>query len=444
MQRMDNKLFICKMLAMRLKQIEAKHLISSINGCDGQLVQEPKEINNCFREYYMKLYETENNDLNEAHLFFSKITLPSVSETDKTELEAYITEAEVKRAIRCLANGKSPGADGFTIEFYKCFQNTLAPYLTILYNDIIKEGSMTASMRTAIITALPKPGKDHSQMSNYRPLSLLNNDYKLFAKILATRLECVLPSLVHSDQVGYVKGRTVANNIRRLLHVMNKAALLQHPAVMLSLDAEKAFDRIEWPYLFNTLEKYGLGPTCMKWIRALYHKPRACVKTNGIISAPFELSRSTRQGCPVSPIIFILALEPLACAIRANQQISGIDAYGYDFKLNIYADDILLTLSKPEASLPHLFKTIHTFGKLSGYRVNWNKSEATPLNCMTFPAHLAATPIVWRKEGLKYLGINIISPTEKIFELNGPKLLKTIREDLSRWCKSLYKISMEK
>ncbi len=93
----------------------------------------------------------------------------------------------------------------------------------------------------------------------------------------------------------------------------------------------------------------------MQWIRALYHKPLAHVKTNGIVSQPLELSRSTRQGCPVSPIIFILVLEPLACAIRANQLITGINVHGYDFKINIYADDILLTLSKPDISICKIF-----------------------------------------------------------------------------------------
>lgn len=78
-------------------------------------------------------------------------------------------------------------------------------------------------------------------------------------------------------------------------------------------------------------------------------------------------------------------------------------------------------------------KLINEFGNLSGYKANWNKSEATPLNCMTFPVHLTTTQIVWRKDGLKCLGINIISPIEKIFELNGPTLIKTIREDLTRW-----------
>ncbi len=234
-----------KMLAMRLKQLEAKHFISNIYDCDGQNVQDPKQINNCFKTYYTKLYETECLfNLEEAQNFFRVMPLPSLKETDEKHLDENITGVEIKQALKSLCNGKSPGADGFSIEFYKCFQDTLIPFLTILFNDIIKAESMPITMHTAVITSIPKPRKDHTQMGNYRPLSLLNSDYKLFAKILAMRLEKVVPSLVHFDQVGFVKGRSTADNIRRLLHVMNRAALSQHPAIMPSLDAEKAFDWI--------------------------------------------------------------------------------------------------------------------------------------------------------------------------------------------------------
>lgn len=155
-------------------------------------------------------------------------------------------------------------------------------------------------------------------MNNFRPLSLLNNGYKIFAKMLATRFDKAIPSVIHMDQVGFLAGRLASNNMRRLFHVMSRATSLQHPAVEISLDAEKAFDRIEWFYLFHILTKFGFGPTCLHWIKALYHKSMACVKTNIIISYPFQLSRSTRQGWPASPHILTLALEALACAHQSQ------------------------------------------------------------------------------------------------------------------------------
>uniref|UniRef100_A0A668ALJ7 Reverse transcriptase domain-containing protein n=1 Tax=Myripristis murdjan TaxID=586833 RepID=A0A668ALJ7_9TELE len=211
------------------------------------------------------------------------------------------------------------------------------------------------------------------------------------------------------------------------------ASSLQHPVLAISLDAEKAFDRIEWSYLFETLSRYGFGPRCLQWIRALYKEPVSAIKSNGMISTPFQLWRSTRQGCPLSPLLFILALEPLACVIRQDKDITGILIGGHDFKLNMYADDILLTLSKPSHSIPRVLETINSFGSLSGYKINWTKSEAIPLNMFTHFSDLGSAPFVWKAEGMKYLGIKIRSPINEILELNAKPLLNNIKEDLKRW-----------
>lgn len=118
-------------------------------------------------------------------------------------------------------------------------------------------------------------------------------------------LSKVIPSLIHIDQVGFVPGRLASSNMRRLLQVMSKASSLQRPAIALLLDTEKAFDRIEWPYLFHVLAKYGFRPVVLNWIRALYFKQMSSVKTNGLISNPTELTRSTRQGDLLSATLFI-------------------------------------------------------------------------------------------------------------------------------------------
>ncbi len=130
--------------------------------------------------------------------------------------------------------------------------------------------------------------------------------------------EKVIPSSVHLDQVGFIRGRLAANSMMRLLHVILGASSFQHPAVAISLDAEKAFDRIEWTSLFYVLSKFGFGKTCLQWIKALYNEPTAQIKTNDMVSPSFQLFRSTREGCLVSPAIFILALEALACAFCAS------------------------------------------------------------------------------------------------------------------------------
>lgn len=117
------------------------------------------------------------------------------------------------------------------------------------------------------------------------------------------------------------------------------------------MDAEKAFDRVEWPYLFYTLKKFGFGNNFISWIKLLYASPLACVRTNNDLSNYFPLNRGTRQGCPLSPLLFAIAIEPLAIALRASQ-ICGISRGGAEHRLALYADDLLLFISDPDNSIP--------------------------------------------------------------------------------------------
>ncbi len=129
----------------------------------------------------------------------------------------------------------------------------------------------------------------------------------MFEKILALRLEEVIPSLVNLDQEGFVAGRQSANNMRRLFQVMYSASSLHRPVVTILLDAKKAFDGTEWSYLFNILTKFGFGPICMKLFRALYHEPVSSVRTFPLISV-------NQTGIDCVPIHFYFS-SPLACAI---------------------------------------------------------------------------------------------------------------------------------
>lgn len=135
--------------------------------------------------------------------------------------------------------------------------------------------------------------------------------------------------------------------MRRLLHLlwMNKSNL--QPVVALSLDPQKAFDRVEWAFLFETLARFGFGFNFCKWVRILYSNPKAAVFTNGVISQFFKISRSTHQGCSLSPLLFTIFLEPLAVMIRKDSGIQGVNVGGREHKLFLYADDILALCQDP-------------------------------------------------------------------------------------------------
>lgn len=167
-------------------------------------------------------------------------------------------------------------------------------------------------MREATIVFIPKPEKDLGLPELYKPISLLQVDIKILAKVLALRLNQVILSLIHVDQAGFMPGRNTSFNLRRLYINLKAVHADVDSRVIVALDTAKAFDSVEWRYLWGCLRGFGFGPNFIKWIQLLYQAPKGRVVTNGWTSQSFELTSGTRQGCPLSPLLYALAAEPLA------------------------------------------------------------------------------------------------------------------------------------
>ncbi len=167
--------------------------------------------------------------------------------------------------------------------------------------------------------------------------------------------------------------------MHHLLNVIQFAKQQSIDGLVISLDAEKAFDRIEWPYLFHTLHKFGLGEHFIKWVKLLYNEPLSAMLTNGCRSSTFKVGRWTRQDYPLSPLLFALIIEPLAEAIRTNNEICGLTVANNLHKIALYADDILIFMVNPDTSTPALLDTIDKPGTFSGYRINYHNSMAMPI-----------------------------------------------------------------
>lgn len=254
-------------------------------------------------------------------------------------------EEEVIGAIKGTPAGKSPGPDGFTPKFYKSFESLLGPFLCKVLIGISDGCPLPNQSLEATITVIPKPGKDHTVCANYRPISLINVDLKLYAKLISMRLQPVLPSLIHQGQVGFVPGREAPDNTNKVFDLIHLAQKRSIPACLLACDAEKAFDRLNWQFLKSTLKQIGLGPLLTEKILALYHTPSA--RVNGIRSSPLNITNGTRQGCPFSPLLYVLVMEHLAVALRNNDSVRGISLGNEQYKISLFADDLLLRISSP-------------------------------------------------------------------------------------------------
>lgn len=423
------------LLATSVKAQQAASYITKIQSSLYKRVDTTPEILGVFREYYQALYKSRVFFLEESlNGFFDTIQLSNISKDEREALEGPLTLDELKKAAGNLPNNKAPGPDGLPGEIYKKYGDALLPELLDVFNYAMEVGSLPPSMNEAIIIVLLKPDKDPSNPDSYRPISLQTSDIKLLAKVLATRLSRYISKLIHRDQSGFILNRSTANNIRRLfLNLQLLTDTMGNRAIM-SLDSAKAFDSIEWVFLWNCLKRYGFGPRFIKWIQLLYDSLRARVQVNGCATTPFSLTRGTRPGCPLSPLLFALAIEPLAEAIRSSVDIVGFCRSTGEDKIALYVDDALVFLGDTGPSISAVMSLINLYGSFSGFNSNWDKSVIMLVDseCM---GHLHQTQRMSLVTSFKYLGVantpNVIDYTDR----NILPLIVKFRQQSKIWSK---------
>ena len=241
----------------------------------------------------------------------------------------------------------------------------------------------------------------------------------------------MLPEVIHFNQNAFVKGRTIFDAVRTINDVIEYARYKDISGILVAIDFEKAFDSLNLNFLLRVLHAFNFGPSFIHWIRVLYSNTSNCVMNNGFTTGPFALSRGVRQGDPLSPYLFIIALETLAIKIRGDDGIKGITIRDEPVKLSLFADDMTCFI-KDSSSYTNLFVTLKTFGGCSGLKINNEKTEALALgNSSSLWEGSSDMPNLCNT--IKILGVYFGYDAKQKDELNFRNTLKSLKKTINLW-----------
>ena len=340
----------------------------TITNCDDILT----EIRSHFETLY-QFHPTSN-----SNIYFTAPSEKLINDDDRSFLDSPITESELLLAVKNSKRGSAPGLDGLPNEIYGFFWHDIKDALIECINYSFEKGELSSSQKEGMISLIYKgKGLNRGDISNWRPISLTNSDYKLIAKILAMRLNTCIHTCIGPNQHAFIKGRVISNMLREIDDIIESGRPMKSDNIILSLDYEKAFDTISTDAIIKALRYYGFGETFVKWIQTLLFERRSCVKNGGHLSEFFQMFRGVRQGCPISPLLFILTVELFAKNVRGDKNIKGISIPGApeSVKIRQYADDTTLFL-RDLIDYREILAKIKTFAEASGLKLNKMKSNA--------------------------------------------------------------------
>ena len=241
------------------------------------------------KDYYKDLYSEKNNTLNKTNKeneFLTQESIPKLSENETETCEGPIRIQDMLNTIRLFKQNKTPVNDGLPVEFYIQFWQSSKFSLLECVIYAYENGLMNVSQRQAVISLLDKPGKNRMYINNWRPISLLNCDYKIMSKCIAERFKRILPIIIHENQVGFVKGRNISEAIRTIIDILDDTAKRNLSGILLTIDFEKAFDTLDWTFLENTLTAFNFGKSAIRWVKLFYNDISSCVINNNV-TTPF-------------------------------------------------------------------------------------------------------------------------------------------------------------
>ena len=419
--------------------LEKRHFVSKsmakLTDKNGKVLDNQKDIMQEVKIFYEQLYK--KSMVEDCQIDQLVANVPCLDFDEARNIEGEIKLEEAALALKNMKNNKSPGTDGFTAEFFKCFWGKIGVFVVRALNAGFRKGELSCVQKQGVITCIPKGDKPRNYIKNWRPISLLNVVYKIGSSCIANRLKNVLPKLINEDQTGFIKNRYIGDNIRLIYDTI--AYLEKHnlPGLLLNIDFEKAFDSVSWNFMIKVLKAFGFQDGICKWIETFYRNIKSCVIVNGQTTEWFNVERGCRQGDPLSPYVFVLCVEILALMTRENKDIHGIIINNIEHKLSQYADDTEFLLAGDKKSFETCIKTINLFGSKSGLKINHGKTSVIWLgnkknSLVRYMDHLG---MEWNPPKFKILGIWFTNNLKQCTHINYWDKFEEVKKLFKIWAR---------
>ena len=384
-------------------------LMNKIFNIEGSLITENADILREQKAFYSNLYCKDDS----VKFDIVNTTNKRLSEQQKSMLENRVTKTECHKALLEMADDKAPGTDGLPAEVYKVLWVELSDLLLDVYEYNLETGSLNSSARRGVISLLPKGTKDPRYIKNWRPLTLLNLDYKILAKTLANRMKLVLDTIISEQQTGFMQNRQITENIRKTMDIITYANAKRQRILIISLDFEKCFDRIAYSAIYGSLKYFNFGPLYIKYVSLFFNKFEVCTQNNGYQSEWFTKGRSVNQGCGISPYLFLLCGEVMAHKLLYHPDIKGITLYDVKLLLSQFADDTIIYIYYDEKTVNTVFDTLAWLESHTGLKISYDKTTIYRVGSLKdTDAHCYSNrQLNWSDGDISLLGIQIHNGT---------------------------------
>ncbi|GJR83393.1 RNA-directed DNA polymerase, eukaryota [Tanacetum coccineum] len=390
--------------------INRKRANLSVKGImiEGEWVDDPIRVKDEFRNHFADRFNDPGTRHGRINFSFpNRLTFEQVS-----DLEASVSDEEIRKAVWGCGENKSPGPDGFTFEFFRKFWTVVGPDFCIAVKWFFEHGFFATGCNSSFVTLIPKT-LDPKLVSEFRPISLIGSLYKVVTKILATRLSFVISDLISNVQTAFLPNRQILDGPFIINKILARCKHKNQQTMFFKVDFAKAYDSIRWDYLDDVLNAFGFGSRWRSWIQGSLNSGKASVLVNGSPTSEFQFHRGLKQGDPLAPFLFILIMESLHLSFNRAVEAGIFTGLRIEDALTIshpfYADDAIFIGEWSKENLKGILNILNCFSLLSGMSINLKKSHILGLGIRGSIVSEAAASLGCSvmKTPFNYLGIMV-------------------------------------